>query len=132
MDTDDREKLCQYRLQQAKDTVLEAELLTEHRKYRAAVNRIYYGIFYSLSALATRYGFDTSKHGRLIGWFNKEFIKTGIFDQSFGKILRDAFELRNQGDYDAYIEFNSPEVRIWLKEMKKFIESIEAHLSDTT
>ncbi|VEN74433.1 conserved hypothetical protein [Candidatus Desulfarcum epimagneticum] len=62
-------------------------------------------MFYAVSALGTRHGFATSKHGQLIGWFNKEFIKTGVFKRNYGKTLRDAFEIRKQGDYDAFIEF---------------------------
>ena len=39
-----------------------------------AVNRIYYGLYYAVTALAIKHRFETSKHLQLIGWFNKEFI----------------------------------------------------------
>ncbi len=68
-----KKELVRYRLEQAKETITEAELLIGHSKYRAAVNRIYYGMFYAVSAIGIQYGFATSKHAQLIGWFNKEF-----------------------------------------------------------
>lgn len=42
-----------------------------------ALNRLYYAIFYAVAALAQKFNFITSKHSQLLGWFNREFIKTG-------------------------------------------------------
>jgi len=74
----DREILIQYRLDQAKQAIGEVSKLIEMDLLNVAVNRIYYGIFYSLTALALKYEFASSKHGQLIGWFNQTFIKTRL------------------------------------------------------
>ena len=63
----DRLSLIKYRLIQAEETVLDVELLIANNRYRSAVNRIYYGMFYALLALAVGEGFETSKHIQLIG-----------------------------------------------------------------
>lgn len=128
IEEDKREALIKYRLEQANETISEAELLLDHGKYRAAVNRIYYGMFYALLALGNKYQFATSKHGQLIGWFNKVFIKGKILDRKYGKYLREAFEVRNQGDYDAFIEFSKENVVQRLERMKEFISAIERHI----
>jgi uncharacterized protein (UPF0332 family) len=73
---EDKNQLIRYRLEQAKRTIDDVTLLIEHQRYTAAVNRIYYGMFYSLLALGLKYDFETSKHLQLLGWFNKEFIKS--------------------------------------------------------
>jgi len=52
-----------------------------------------------------KYNFETSKHPQLIGWFNKTFIKEGIIDIKYNKILRDAYKNRISSDYDAFVEF---------------------------
>ena len=70
-DNKDKSNLLKYRLQQAKDTIEVVDILIINKKYSAAVNRIYYGIFYSLLALALKFDFESSKHQQLIGWFNK-------------------------------------------------------------
>ena len=44
---------------------LSLQLLIENDRLRAAVNRIYYGMFYSLLALGLAYQFETSKHNQL-------------------------------------------------------------------
>lgn len=87
--------------------------------------RIYYGMFYIVSALALKYKFKTSKHQQLIGWFNKSFIKEGIIEQKYNIILRKAFDSRSEGDYGVFIEFSKEEVLNMFKEMKDFISTIE-------
>ena len=90
-----------------------------------AVTRIYYGMFYILLALALKNNFKTSKHQQLIGWFNKEFVKSGKVDTRFGGIIYKAFEDRTDSDYGIFIEFEKAEVQNKLEEMKEFISKIE-------
>jgi uncharacterized protein (UPF0332 family) len=66
----DKIELIKYRLDEAKDTIEDVQLLINNDRLRASVNRIYYGMFYTLLALGLKYDFETSKHQELIGWFN--------------------------------------------------------------
>ena len=125
IDEKDRQSLVDYRLRQATDTIELAHFLVMSEKYVIAVNRIYYGMYYALTALALKNGFETSKHGQLIGWFNKEFVATKKLDPQFGKILRNAFHNRTKGDYDAFIDFNKNEVELMLVEMTDFINAVK-------
>jgi uncharacterized protein (UPF0332 family) len=70
IDEKDRESLIEFRLNQAYDTIELARFLISSDKLVVAVNRIYYGMYYALTALALKNRFETSKHGQLIGWFN--------------------------------------------------------------
>jgi len=92
--------LIKYRLEQARETIEVVDLLLKNDKFSTAVNRIYYGMFCSILALALQNDYETSKHQQLIGWFNKEFIRTGLIEKDYGRMLRDAYENRNYGDYD--------------------------------
>jgi len=103
----DREILIQYRLDQAKQTIGEVSKLIEMDLLNVAVNRIYYGIFYCLTALALKFEFSSSKHAQLIGWFNQTFIKTQKIEVKYGKIIRDAYKNRSDGDYAPFILFLS-------------------------
>lgn len=121
----DRDSLVEYRLNQAFDTIELAKFLASNDKLVIAVNRIYYGMYYALTALALRDRFETSKHGQLIGWFNKEYISSKKVDSKFGKILRNAYQNRTKGDYDAFVSFTKIEVESMLSEMSCFIEEIK-------
>jgi uncharacterized protein (UPF0332 family) len=124
MENQEKHVLIEYRLDQALETIKEVERLIEVNLLNVAVNRIYYGIFYCLNALALKYGFKSSKHLQLIGWFNKDFIKTGLLDIKYGRILRDAFKNRSDGDYIPYTTFDVNDVVKMKDEMKDFIEAL--------
>jgi uncharacterized protein (UPF0332 family) len=48
----------------------------------------------------------------------------GKANPKYGKILRNAFQNRTKGDYDAYISFSMTEVNKMLEEMDDFIKEI--------
>lgn len=121
----DRDLLVDYRIKQATDNIEHAKFLIISDRLLIAVNRIYYGMYYALTALALKNRFETSKHGQLIGWFNKEFVSNKKVDPKYGRILRNAFKNRTKSDYDAFISFERAEVNDMLTEMVDFIEEIK-------
>ena len=128
MKDDEKNALIEHRITRATDTIEEVSFLIKNKKFLLAVNRIYYGMFYILSALSLRYDFSTSKHQQLIGWFNKEFISTGEIDRKYGRILHNAYSNRSTGDYDDFAEFDEKDVKKSFDEMKDFIRTIRALL----
>jgi uncharacterized protein (UPF0332 family) len=122
---ENRLNLVKYRLEQAEETILDVKLLIENNRLRSAINRIYYGMFYSLLALGLAHRFETSKHSQLIGWFNKEFIHPGKLDPKYGKIINKAFNRRTKGDYDVFVKFEKAIVEEMYTEMQDFIETIQ-------
>ncbi len=128
MKDDEKNALIEHRIARATDTIEEVSFLIKNKKFLLAVNRIYYGMFYILSALSLRYDFSTSKHQQLIGWFNKEFISTGEIDRKYGRILHNAYNNRSTGDYDDFAEFDEEDVKQSFDEMKDFTKTIRALL----
>ncbi|MDP2300938.1 MAG: HEPN domain-containing protein [Ignavibacteria bacterium] len=72
---EERSIIIQYRIKQAGQALDDADFLLENKRLSLAANRIYYALFYSISAIALKENFSTSKHKQLIGWFNKKYIK---------------------------------------------------------
>ena len=127
----DRESLIQYRIERAYEAIEEAELLIDNDKLKLAVSRVYYGMFYILTALALKYNFKTSKHKELVGWFNKNFIKDKKIDQRYGAMMRKAFKSRNDSDYADFIKFEKSDVEKMFLEMKDFIYTIENYIEQS-
>ena len=121
---EDRQVLIEYRLSQAEQTILEVGKLIEIDLLNVAVNRIYYGMFYCLNALAIQDEFQSSKHLQLIGWFNQAYIKTGMIDVKYGRILRDAYKNRSDGDYAPFIVFDKEDVVAMVEGLKDFVETV--------
>lgn len=128
LNNEDKQNLIKYRLEQADETIADVKILIDNNRLRSAVNRIYYGMFYALSALSISYSFQTSKHRQLIGWFNKNFIRTGEIEQSYGKSLNKAYNLRSEGDYDVYVNFDKQEVDGLFDNIKSFILRLKIYL----
>jgi uncharacterized protein (UPF0332 family) len=124
LNDEDRELLINNYLEKSRTTIKKVEFLIDNNEYQLAVNRIYYGIYYSLSALAIKHQYSTSKHAQLIGWFNRTFVKAGAIGKEFSKIIRKAFENRMEGDYNVFADFSKEEVEQSLKEMKIVIQAL--------
>lgn len=124
MTPEEKTTYLQYRLHRSKETLLEARTLFEQNLFSGAMNRIYYAMFYAVSALALLHGFSTASHAQLRGYFNRKFIKTGIISVEFGKLYGDAFDNRTKGDYDDLVTFEREQVDDMLKNAEKFIDAV--------
>jgi uncharacterized protein (UPF0332 family) len=125
MNEQDRHILIRYRIEQAEETISLAKFLLENGKMAVTMNRIYYGMFYALSALALKDSFETSKHLQMIGWFNKNYVLTNKTNEIHGKALRRAFQNRTKGDYDVFVTFEAEEITTMITEMESFINEIK-------
>jgi len=121
--------LIRYRLTEAEDSIEEAKvLLKEGMSMRAVINRLYYAMFYAVLALLQAKQLGTSKHIGSISLFDREFIKTGIFDKNMSKSLHRAFELRQKGDYMENAEVTQKDVDDILPQAIDFVKNIKDYL----
>jgi uncharacterized protein (UPF0332 family) len=130
IDPEQREALVKNRLEQAYEIMRTAEKLVEFGDYRSVLNRTYYAMFYALSALALHEDFQTSNHGQLLGWFNKTFVKGGVFEPQLSRILRDAFDRRMDADYEFDPLPDISDIPPMLADMKRFISTIKDYLEE--
>ena len=121
----DINSLIKYRINRAEESLDEAKLATENNMLHLAVNRIYYSAFYIVSALALKKGFKTSKHSKLLGWFNKEFVKKEFIEKNMGKFYLDAFEMRQESDYDDLVSFDLKFIQDKLTQAEDFVRGIK-------
>ena len=121
----DKVDLIQYRINKSKETIEAAKLLIDNNLLSHAENRIYYAIFYIVSALSLKYDFSTSKHKTLLGWFNKTFIFTNELPVEMKNVYKDAFENRQESDYEDFKHFEMEEVKTHFERMRKFVNEIE-------
>jgi uncharacterized protein (UPF0332 family) len=104
-----------------------AEKLIKDNELEIAVSRLYYAMFYCAEALLLSKNLSFSSHKAVIVNFGKEFVKTGIFDEKFHKVLQNAFEDRQEADYE-FVEFEKSEVEEYLNLAKEFLETAKKYL----
>jgi len=97
--SDSQQSLVQYRLQQADEALQEARILREANHLRGALARAYYGMFHAVQSLIAHKQAEVSKHSGAIAFFDREYVKTGIFDKQLSKWLHRMFDLRQDSDY---------------------------------
>lgn len=78
-------ELMLFRLKQAKETLDEAEVLLRQGYYRGSINRSYYAMFYGVLALAVTRQESFTKHSGAIAFFDRDYIKTGIFEKDYSR-----------------------------------------------
>ncbi len=117
--TDNTKILIRNCLFKAGKSLDSSQILLENKDVDAAFNRIYYSIFYSVMALGYKYGFITSKHRQLMGWFNKKFINEDkVFSSRMYQIYKTAYDNRQESDYNLILVTN------------KKMEEVEEALAD--
>jgi uncharacterized protein (UPF0332 family) len=122
MQTDD---YINYRIQKAKDTVAEVEILIKNEYWNTAVNRMYYACYYAVSALLLKNGIETSSHSGCRQKFGQLFVQTGKINKELARHFTDLFEKRQKGDYNDFFEFDKATVLRLYPSSILFIDTIE-------
>ena len=121
--------LVNYRLNEAEETLREAEILLEQSAFRGSVNRSYYAMFYAVLGLLATRGLGTSKHSGVMGLFDREFVKTGIFSKELSRSLHRAFDERQAGDYGEMLMPDQELAANLLAQARVFVDEIKAQLA---
>ena len=122
-------ELAMYRLEKSKSDLNDAVKTFDLQMYDTASNRSYYAIFHAARAVLALDGKDFKKHSGVISTFQKDYIKTGIFDKEMSNIIKSAFDMRTDCDYEDFFEISPEEVSTQVKEAEQFVNCIDAYLS---
>jgi uncharacterized protein (UPF0332 family) len=122
--TQSSREIVLYRLDRARQTLEEAQILADAGRWNLCVNRLYYACFYAVSALLVKGGLASSKHTGVRSLFNKHFVKTGKVPAEVARIYNDLFERRQEGDYMDFVYFKETDVIPWIPDAKRFVEHI--------
>ena len=85
-------------------------------------------MFYITEALLLSKNLAFSKHSGVIAAFGQHFIKSGIFDSKYHKMLLEAFKVRNIGDYGFTEEISASEVKTIVANAGEFLNATRAYL----
>lgn len=118
------------RMDQAHETLKEADVLFEQDFWRGTINRSYYAMFYAVLALAASRGVAISKHTHAIAYLDKEFIRTGIFPKELSRALHIGFDERQTSDYGEIWDIDYTEAEQTLRDAKSFVETIAHYLKE--
>jgi uncharacterized protein len=130
--SEDQEVVVRYRLERARETLAEAELLADAGHWNGCVSRLYYSCFYTVTALLLKHGLSSSRHSGVRAIFNREFVRSGLVRRESGELYNHLFRTRNRGDYDDLVWFDEAAVRPQLSRVAAFISEIGALAASTS
>ena len=120
--------LSRYRLERAKEDLETAQDNLENKRFQASVNRSYYAIFHALRAVTAMDQFDSSKHAGVISYVNHHYVKSGIFDKSFSKLIDSAYRLREKADYQDFYIVSEKEAIEQIQKAETILKTVEEYL----
>lgn len=121
-------KIIKSMIKKSEEKLVTAKIDFDNDRFDDSVSRAYYAIFHIISAVLLSKGLHFSSHAQVIGAFNKEFIKSGIFPSSFTRMIQNIFEERQVGDYDFENAISSDDAKKTLIEAKTIVESCKNYL----
>ena len=122
--------LSNYRLNQAKENLEEAQCLFDLSKYKGATNRAYYAIFHAIKAVLALEQTDFKKHSSVIAYFNKQYINGGVFSKNLGKDITNIRLYREKSDYVDFYIITKSESEEQIKKAQHIIEEIENYIKN--
>lgn len=132
LDPQSRKDLIAYKLDKARNTLKEAQLLADASFYNTAVNRLYYSVYYAASALMLNESLEAATHKGIKTMLGLKFIQTGKLEREFGKIYQQLFDSRQAGDYEDFIYYDAEYYDDLYPQAIKFIDRISGLLNETT
>lgn len=124
------DSLAQYRLNNAADKLESAKLLLDAGKYKDSIGRSYYAIFSAVRAVLAKDKVDFSKHAGVISYFQREYVKTELFDKKYSKYLQSAFQIRNSCDYDDFFIVSKQDADEQYQRASEFYQAIKKYLEE--
>ena len=123
--------LAKHRLETAEEKLEASKLLLAGELFKDSIGRSYYAIFSATRAVLALDSKDFSKHAGVIACYQKDYVKEGIFDKQYSKIIMEAFQIRNKSDYDDYYvvlksdaEEQLDKAELFYQEMKRYIDGV--------
>ena len=115
-------------ISKSKDKLKTSLLNLEAGQYDDCVSRAYYAVFHALTAVLLDKGLVYSSHSQVIGAFNRDFVKTGVFQTGLTPMIQELFDGRQTGDYDPMSDITKEDAEKALSNAELIVSTISSHL----
>jgi len=113
----------------AKDKLKTARMNFEGGQYDDSVSRSYYAVFHAITAVLLEKGLVYSSHSQVVGAFNRDFVKTGVFPVAFTSMIQELFDGRQTGDYDPLSDITREDAGKALSNAENIVSALSSHLN---
>jgi len=123
---DERQSIVEYRIEKAQKTLVEAKQVMEMGLWNIVANRLYYSLYYAATALLIHNQIAVHTHGGMLTLINQHFVQTGQLSKDEGRLLKKMYTLRQEGDYEDFVEVTDDEIKMYLPLVESLLQKIIA------
>lgn len=129
LDVQSRRDLILYRIGRAEQAYIEAVDSARMGYWILAINRLYYALFYISNALLIDKGITVKSHAGVIVKISQSFVKTGLLTKEDGRLLSLLQNMRCEGDYDEFVDWNEEQVAPFFSPVRQLMDKMKGMIS---
>ena len=130
LEYENRVEMVRLHLEKAHQNLTDAEILLASNSVSSATGRLYYAVFHAVHALFVANGISAKTHHGMNAQFNEHFVKTGVLDQRFGRIVALLENMREKAEYDVIFSISRDEYEALKPTAYELVQQIERLLSN--
>lgn len=127
---EERFALVSYRLEKAHNTMEQVKSIVPLAYWDMIANRLYYAVYYAVSALLLQDGHSVQTHHGIIQMLGLHYIKTDILNREYGTLYSQLFSLRQTGDYGDTFGLTEKQVLPLIKPAEEMINTIDTLIKE--
>jgi len=112
-------------LDRAGECLTDAKVLVANERFAAATARAYYAMYHAATAALLSEGIERSSHSGTISAFGQFLVKEGRVGPRFHEYFREAFDLRQESDYQPVTRIGAEEARDAVERGEEFTRVCE-------
>ncbi len=114
-------------LNRSRQDLQAAESNLQQGFYGVTVTRACYAMFYAANALLVSQNIYRAKHSGVISAFGEYFVKVGLVETEYAKMLAHAFDSRLDSDYDLTFVADKSLAADLYADAQRFISRVEQY-----
>ena len=127
---EDRRVKFTLELEKAAKTWGQMEVQVKNGIWETVANRLYYALFHAVSALLIHDEHNMDTHCGTLNLFSLHYVKPGIFSKADGRLYSNLQKLREDGDYNCYIDVEQEDVEGYIDPTRQLIERIKQYIAE--
>lgn len=121
---EERVAVVSYRIEKAQNAIEEAEKVSAIGLWNIAANRLYYALFYASTAILIKKGLTAHTHAGAIAMISLHLVQQGLLSTEDIRLIRKLFSLRQEGDYEDFVEVTEEEIQRYLPMVKILLDKM--------
>ena len=126
---EERKVLVGLQLEKSQSMLQQMQLGIDNEMWDMVANRLYYALFHAVGALLINEGIQVGTHKGAFLRFHEMFVKTGKFSKEESHMYSRLQQLREEGDYNCYIQTSEDEILPFVEPTRQLISKISNMLS---